>query len=135
MPIRKLTTSQPPDWSRRLNGYFIAFTRKTFRWSPAYRDCVKNAEVRLDTGIKYRCKACGNLVERSEKQVDHIRPVVEVGHKWNGSWDYYRDRLFVSVTELQVLCKGCHRSKTTKENEGRRQCKTKQKRKSASRPE
>jgi hypothetical protein len=34
---------------------------------------------------------------------------------------------------LQVLCKTCHHSKTNSENQRRRQCKTKQKLKSASR--
>ena len=96
------------------------FCRKTFRWSPAYRDAVKGAEIKTPAGLRYKCKACGNLVERHEKQVDHIRPVVETGTKWNGSWDYYRDRLFVPVAELQVLCKGCHKSKTNAENQERR---------------
>lgn len=125
MPIRKLTTSQPPDWSKRLHGYFIGFCRKTFRWSPAYRSAVKGAEEKTADGLRYRCKACGSLVERSEKQVDHIEPVVEIGKPGNTSWDYYRDRLFVSVEKLQVLCRGCHKSKTNEENQRRRQCKSK----------
>jgi|SRR6185436_5182081 len=111
------------DWRKKLDGYFIAFCRKVFRWSTAYRSAVQSAEEKTANGLRYRCKACGNLVERSEKQVDHIIPVVEPGKKWSGSWDDYRDRLFVSTEKLQVLCRGCHKSKTAEENKRRKLCK------------
>lgn len=135
MPIRKLTTSQPPDWSKTLNGYFIGFCRKTFRWSPAYRTALKSAFVEKKDGIEYyRCKSCGSVVERANKQVDHIEPVVPVATGWNGSWDSYRDGLFVHESKLQVLCKSCHKGKTGAENQGRKIWRSKSKRKSASRP-
>lgn len=116
MPIKKPLT----DWERRLNGYFISFARRVFHWSPAYRAAVKAAEMVVGKKTLYRCASCKSLVERSEKHVDHISPVIEVGTKWSGSWDYYRDRLFVSERHLQVLCKSCHKKKTEQENTERK---------------
>lgn len=136
MPIRKLTTSQPPDWSKTLDGYFISFARKAFRWSPAYRAALKRAFVEKREGVEYyRCESRGEIIARSDKQVDHIVPVVPVGSVWNRSWDDYKKGLFVSAEGLQVLCKSCHKKKTGSENTIRRKSwPTKQKRKSASRP-
>lgn len=124
MPIRKPVILSPSAaWTRRLNGYFIAFARRVFHWSPAYREVVQRSE-RGERGEKrYLCGKCGALVERSEKQVDHIEPVIKVGAPWSGSWDEYRDRLFVDAGSLRVLCKPCHQSKSKKENETRRRIK------------
>lgn len=135
MPIRKLTTRPQPDWSKTLDGYFIGFCRKVFRWSPAYRSALKAAFVEKRDGIEYyRCKSCGTVVERPQKQVDHIDPVVPVASGWNRSWDGYRDRLFVHESKLQVLCKSCHKGKTGTENQGRKIWRSKPKKRSASRP-
>lgn len=117
--IRKLTPS--PDWSKTLNGYFIGFCRKVFRWSPSYRAALKAAFVEKRDGIEYyRCRNCQAVVERADKQVDHISPVIPIATGWNGSWDDYRDGLFVHESKLQVLCKSCHKSKTGAENTVRR---------------
>ena len=135
MPIRKLTTRPKPDWSKTLNGYFIGFCRKVFRWSPDYREALKNAFVEKRDGIEYyRCKSCSKVVERAQKQVDHIDPVIPVATGWDGSWDSYRNGLFVSSERLQVLCKECHKSKTGTENQGRKIWRSKPKKRSASRP-
>lgn len=127
-------TWQTPDWSKRLNGYFISFARRVFHWSPAYREAVSRVEQKTEQGKRYRCESCGVLVERSQKQVDHIEPVVRIGEKWNGDWNGYRDRLFVTSDKLRVLCKPCHQAKTTKENQGRRLWQSKPKKRSASHP-
>lgn len=134
MPIKRLTTSQPSNWSKRLNGYFVSFARRVFHWSPAYKEAVSRVEQKTEQGKRYRCETCGDLVERSQKQVDHIEPVVRVGEKWNGDWNDYRDRLFVDSTKLQVLCKSCHSKKTGKENQGRKIWQNKSKKHRASPP-
>lgn len=135
MPIRKLTTRPPQDWSKTLDGYFISFARKVFRWSPAYRAALKRAFVEKRDGVEYyRCESGGEIIARSDKQVDHIEPVVPIGVVWNKSWDDYKIRLFVREDRLQVLCKKCHAAKTGGENQRRRICR-KSKTKSVSRPE
>lgn len=123
MPIRKLKIS-PVTWEKRLNGYFIAFARRVFHWSPAYREALSRVEQVEGKEKRYRCESCGALVERSQKQVDHIEPVVRIGEKWNGDWNGYRDRLFVTSDKLQVLCKECHKKKTGEENQRRREWKS-----------
>lgn len=117
MPIRKLTTHPQPDWSKTLDGYFISFARKAFRWSPEYRKALKRAFVEKREGVEYyRCEIGGEIIERSDKQVDHIIPVVPVGAVWNHSWDDYKKGLFVQAEGLHILCKSCHRKKTGAEN-------------------
>jgi hypothetical protein len=112
-----------PEWSKTLDGYFISFARKTFRWSPAYREALKRAYVEKRDGVEYyRCEVGKEIVARADKQVDHIEPVIPVGSPWNRSWDFYRERCFVDASKLQVLCKKCHKEKTGKENKGRVIC-------------
>lgn len=115
-------TQTQEEWKKRLNGYFIAFCRKIFRWSPAYRDALKMAFIRKDEGGEwYKCRLCGEVLRRKDKQMDHIQPVVKVGTRWSGDWNEYRDRLFVESESLQVLCKKCHQEKSKKENKIRRE--------------
>lgn len=102
-------------WDKKLKGYFIGFMRKVFRWSPQYREARKAAAV----GSKYRCAKCRDLYERSETHVDHREPVVRLSG-WDGSWDTYRDRLFTSPENLQILCVSCHKEKSKKELQERR---------------
>lgn len=65
----------------------------------------------------YICDGC----QKGSKKVsvDHILPVVPV-YGWD-DWDGFITRLFCGTEGLQILCKGCHKKKTDKENEQRRQ--------------
>ena len=109
------------DFQKKLNGYFIAFCRRTFAWSPAYRIATKKAEVKSGKDVKWRCAKCSDLVGKGEKHRDHIEPVVPVDTGWDGSWDTYRDRMGYEKPEnLQILCKRCHKEKTNGENQLRR---------------
>lgn len=113
------------NWRQKLDYYFIAWCRKVFRWSPSYREALKAAFVRKDeNGEWYSCRNCKSVVQRKNKQLDHISPVVPIGTRWSGDWNGYRDGLFVESKSLQVLCKACHKEKTQKENKKRKQCKT-----------
>lgn len=110
-------------WQNRLDDYFIAFCRRVFKWSPAYKATLKSAFDHKDSkGTEYyRCAACHAVIPRPQKRVDHIQPVVPI-EGWNGSWDTLRDRMsFDDPTNLQVLChRPCHHEKTQKENAARR---------------
>ena len=105
---------------KKLDSYFIAFCRRTFAWSPAYRLATKKAEVKSNGSLKWRCAHCKALVGKGEKHRDHIDPVIPVETGWNGSWDFYRDRMFVEDGQIQILCKACHKVKTQAENVIRR---------------
>lgn len=135
MPIRKLTTSQPPDWSKTLDGYFLSFARKAFKWSPGYKAALAKAFVEKRDGVEYyRCAACREIIPRPRKRVDHIKPVVPPPAPWDRSWDGVKIRMFVSEDGLQVLCKECHQPKTNAENKERKLWRSKSKKKSASHP-
>lgn len=111
------------EWTKKLDYYFIAAARKWFRWSPAYREVLARAFVRRSEGVEYfKCENCHSEIPRPKKQVDHRIPVVDRGG-WDGSWDTYRDRIFVTADKLDLLCKSCHSAKTKKENAERRKTK------------
>ena len=65
------------------------------------------------TKWEYSCKGCNNWFKGKDIHVDHISPV--------GSLKDYSDlpraveNLFCELNNLQVLCKGCHNSKTFSE--------------------
>lgn len=108
-------------FGKKLDGYFIAFCRRLFAWSPAYKIATKRAEVETPKGTRWKCAKCGTLTGKGEKVRDHIEPVVPVKEGWNGSWDAYRDRMgFENPDNIQVLCKPCHKEKTNAENRERR---------------
>ena len=116
------------EWEKRVHRYFIAFTRKTFKWSPAYRDVLKAALVKKDkSGEWYRCASCNKIVKRCNKHVDHISPVVPTNERFDGDWNRYRDRMGIGKVrvELQVLCVTCHKTKTAEESKERKKWKNK----------
>jgi len=109
-------------WNKKLNGYFIAFVRRVFHWSPAYKECLKRAFVkRVGKTEFYKCAGCGDVVPRKKKQVDHISAVVPLTG-WKGDWNLYRDRMSMENPDnLQVLCKvPCHKEKTANERKLRK---------------
>lgn len=109
------------DFKKRLDSYFIAFCRKAFVWSPAYKTAKQRAEVATDDGVRWKCASCGTLTAKGENHKDHIIPVVPI-EGWNGSWDTYRDRMsYEDPGNLQILCIECHRRKSNEENKRRRE--------------
>lgn len=112
------------DFKKKLNGYFIAFCRRTFAWSPAYRTATKRAERKNGKDVKWECAKCKALVGKGDKHRDHINPVIPIETGWDGSWDTYRDRMgYEDPDNLQVLCRACHKEKTLEENKKRRRLK------------
>lgn len=96
-------------------GYIIGALRKIWRWSRERRVCLANAEG--DDG--YKCAECKKSFIKKEVAVDHIDPVVDPEKGWQG-FDDFITRLWCKADGLQVLCKGCHKAKTGKENKIRR---------------
>ena len=105
----------------RFKGFAVSALRGAFRrWPPKY-DALRAAYV--DTYINkasgrmakhYVCAECDELYTSKDVQVDHIKPVVDpkVGFV---DYDTLVDRLFCEVSNLQVLCKVCHKAKSKKE--------------------
>lgn len=96
--------------------YLLAAFRRTFRWSPERRKALKRAFHHKEGKIEfYECEKCHKLVPRKQKQVDHIEPVIIPTMGFTG-YDDLKGRMFVSASELRVLCKECHHIKTQAEN-------------------
>lgn len=84
------------------HSLIISAMRKIWLWSEERRECLKLAKTKKN----YRCNKCKKLFPKKEVQVDHIE---EIGAFIN--WDTYMERLFCPISNLQVLCKPCHKGK------------------------
>jgi 5-methylcytosine-specific restriction endonuclease McrA len=80
--------------------------------------------------VKFECVNCGKLHDKKQVQVDHLVTVIPLAGlpQRDGLPDFfvYIARLFCPVENLQVLCKACHRIKTSLEATQRKQFKDKQ---------
>jgi 5-methylcytosine-specific restriction endonuclease McrA len=97
-----------------------ALRRASYRYPPRY-ETMK--EARIERGW-YQCAKCLKPARRKEVQIDHIKPVLDPA---TGFVDYntYIERLFCEKSNLQLLCKPCHKEKSTAENRNRRKKRTK----------
>ena len=77
-------------------------------------EAVHPTEMGVRGGKQYICNKCGLCYPAKEVQVDHIQPVVPTDREIE-TWDEYIERLFCDIKNLQVLCKECHRIKSTDE--------------------
>ncbi|UOF80621.1 hnh endonuclease [Caudoviricetes sp.] len=94
------------------------------RWPPKW-ECLKEAKTGKRINEKsgrlaehYLCASCKKEYTSKDIQVDHIDPVVCID-KGFISWDVFIKRLYCPKENLQVLCKNCHKEKTTKERKKR----------------
>src|SRR3990167_3918303 len=99
--------------SRRI----ITQLRRIWFYSKTRSAMIKQAQTGKDS---FKCAKCKKSYCRKSVCVDHIFPVVEID-KGFVTWDIYIERLLgCSTSELQVLCKPCHKKKTKDEQEQRR---------------
>lgn len=86
--------------------YLVAAARRIWSWSPAVQEFRKTPQI---------CVVCNRKPKGKEKfQKDHINPVGKAPRDWQG-WDEYYRKLFVSVKELQWLCRDHHKEKSNRE--------------------
>lgn len=110
------------QWTQgRFRGFIASALRAAMRgWIPKY-DAKKLALVGRRLNPKtgklaqhFECASCKQAFVDKDVQVDHKNPVVDpkVGFV---DWETYMDRLYCEVSNLQVLCKKCHKEKTASE--------------------
>lgn len=112
------------NWTEgRIRSFIVSTLRAgSRRWPPKYNTLNASKtekKVNVKTGRiaqHHMCAACKNEFTSKDVEVDHIKPVIDP-KKGFKSWDDYINRLFCTEENLQVLCKPCHRIKTTKEKE------------------
>ena len=105
-----------------------ALRKGTRFWKPkliALEAAYVGVEKNKSTGRMakhYECARCHEHFPTKEVQVDHLDPVVnpETGFT---SWDETIERMYCNSSNLQVLCKGCHKEKTMEERQLAKQSK------------
>lgn len=114
------------EWTQaRLKNFIISALRSASNRYPPKYECLNAAKVgkkvNKATGRlaeHYKCAACKKHFVAKEVQVDHIEPVV---NPLTGfiDWNTFVARMFCPITNLQVLCRGCHKVKSDKEKKER----------------
>lgn len=99
--------------------------RQIFRMSPERKAVLDGARVEVPVyrkdgtlakrpAVWYRCESCRGLFKPENIEADHIAGLPPSPGSRNAAasatWDAFIDELFNS--EMQALCKPCHRSKT-----------------------
>lgn len=109
--------------SFNLQHWLVQKIRRISYQFPARKEAIKNA--RVERG-RYKCAGCGGIFKQGEFQLDHIEPVIDP-HTGFVDWNTFIARLFCDVDGWQILCKEvCHKYKTSRENEVRKQIKREQ---------
>jgi len=99
------------------------------KWPPKYQtlnDAYVGQRLNEKTnreGKHYLCALCEGEFPAKEVEVDHIEPVVP--KEGFTTWDDYISRLFCDKSNMQVVCKGCHRIKSYNETQERKLNETK----------
>ena len=107
---------------RKTELYILNILRKgTIAWH-GRTDCLNKSRKRFLVGefkngnpkylFKYPCAKCEKWFVRQEVDVDHID---EVG-PYQGDLHAYSKRLYCDQENLQILCKSCHKRKTSMYN-------------------
>lgn len=112
LDITETKTITDNELQKELKRFLIPKIRSaSYRWAERSK-AIKAA--RVDRG-RYKCAMCHNSsLKNKEFVVDHKDPVVPIDG-WDGNWDTYIKRMFVSADLFQILCLSCHEIKTNME--------------------
>ncbi len=102
------------------------FGRSELRRSVIDKAIVKGYKDPKRKAVKFwvQCEECGTMEAKSNVQVDHKEPVVPLTVAADDmSFDELFDRMWCEETNLQIVCKPCHQTKTKAENKERRRLK------------
>ena len=118
--IRTAICPQNPEWSMARYRTFVrsALRKAWMKWPPKF-EALKRAQRPSQSDNKklkweYQCAACKQWHRGDQVSVDHIIPW---GDPWSMSFIDACRALLVPVDELQVLCGGCHDTKTALEKQ------------------
>lgn len=116
-------------------GLIKGALRRVFARSDLRRQVVDAAKITGHSDLSrprvkswVRCAECKKPEAKSYCAVDHMIPLVPLDSSLDEmTWDELIDRLWCDVKNLQLLCEGCHDSKTKAEGKIRREFKRRKK--------
>lgn len=112
-----------PRISAKDRNAIIGAIRRVFSRSDVRREVLESVKVVMHYDVAHprvkhwsRCPLCKKTAPRYLFAVDHIDPVVPVNSSQiQMSWDDIVNRIFCDKSNLQPICKKCHRIKTAHE--------------------
>lgn len=124
-----------PRITKKERGLLKGAGRRVFGRSDLRRSIIDKAIIKEHTdpkrkAVKFwvKCEECGKLEAKSNVQVDHKEPVVPLTVSAESmSFDELFNRIWCKESNLQIVCKPCHRAKTKAENKERRRLKNEKK--------
>lgn len=86
-----------------------------------YKDQTAQREYQRKWNLKrrrdyFRGKSCINCGSKRQLELDHLDPATKVSHS---IWTWSQKRREVELAKCQVLCKKCHRTKSSRETRNR----------------
>lgn len=98
------------------------FSRSEARRSALARAITKHYDPDRPRVTKWGvCEDCKNKTPAYLLEVDHMVPVVPINSSLEDmSWDDLMERLWCPESNLKILCKACHRAKSSYEMKARR---------------
>ena len=100
------------DYDKKLKRFLLPILRRKSLWWTARNEA--KAAARIEHGL-YRCGSCKGSFSRSQIEMDHIKPVVNVKTGWT-NWDDFIKSLYCDKDNFAALCKNCHSVKSQIEN-------------------
>jgi len=133
-----MTKPKKPKKKPKFNrdSAIISALKRTFSRSPVVvevRKSLRQEQVKYKKdgtvakvpAVLYPCAECNELHMGKNTQVDHIEPVVPLNIPVkHACLDMIIARLFCDISNLQMLCKICHKVKSKEENTKRREWKS-----------
>ncbi len=113
-------TSPVKGWTdARFRTFIVSALRQAYQRFPNRNEILKKSNTKRGY---FRCEGYKRGPHEVKKEwrrkrvvnraVDHIQPITGAKHL---TWDEYINRMFCDTSNLQVLCKECHRLKTNDE--------------------
>ena len=93
--------------------------RKSFSRSSIYKDFIDSKKIEWYAGkrrrVSYVCNSCKLKFSKNMVQVDHIIPIGKGVYQSIHDAHYFYSLVYCPDTNLQILCKDCHKKKTADE--------------------
>lgn len=131
METAKLSKTRNPRMTKREKGLIKGGMRRAFSRSELRKSILEKAFVKehQDPSRKRvtrwgKCADCGKIEAAYQLEIDHIEPVVPLDQSFDEmSLDEVADRLWCDQSQLQAICKNCHKAKSLLEARERRRIK------------